>query len=78
MGNNTEKKSTYNYEAQKKYNEKSKHIGLKFISSEIEFYSQIEKVCNEKGISKQKYIKDAIMEKLKMDGFLSEWKKKIV
>ena len=72
MGNNTEKKSTYNYEAQKKYNEKSKHIGLKFISSEIEFYSQIEKVCNEKGISKQKYIKDAIMEKLKRDGFLSE------
>ena len=67
-----EKKSTYNYEAQKKYNEKSKHIGLKFIESEIEFYSQIEKVCNEKGISKQKYIKDAIAEKLKRDGFLSE------
>ena len=68
----TEKKSTYNYEAQKKYNEKSKHIGLKFIESEIDFYNQIEKVCNEKGVSKQKYIKDAIMEKLKKDGFLSE------
>ena len=71
MGN-TEKKSTYNYEAQKKYNEKSKHIGLKFIESEIEFYNQIEKACNEKGISKQEYIKDAIMGKLKRDGFLSE------
>ena len=71
MGN-TEKKSTYNYEAQKKYNEKSKHIGLKFIESEIEFYNQIEKACNEKGISKQKYIKKSIMEKLKRDGFLSE------
>ena len=69
---NTEKKSTYNYEAQKKYNEKSKHIGLKFIESEIEFYNQIEKACNEKGISKQKYIKDAIMEKLEKDGCLSE------
>ena len=67
-----EKKSTYNYEAQKKYNEKSKHIGLKFIASEIEFYNQIEKACNENGVSKQKYIKDAIVEKLKKDGFLSE------
>ena len=67
-----EKKSTYNYEAQKKYNEKSKHVGLKFIESEIEFYNQIEKACNEKGISKQKYIKDAIAEKLERDGFLSE------
>ena len=68
----TEKKSTYNYEAQKKYNEKSKHIGLKFIENEIEFYNRIETACTEKGISKQKYIKDAIMEKLKRDGFLSE------
>ena len=68
----TEKKSTYNYEAQKKYNENSKHIGLKFIASEIEFYNQIEKVCNTIGCSKQKYIKIAIEEKLKRDGFLSE------
>ena len=72
MTDNTEKKSTYNYEAQKRYNEKSKHIGLKFIESEIDFYNQIEKVCIEKGISKQKYINDAITEKLKRDGFLSE------
>ena len=28
---------------------------------------------NEKNMSKQKYIKDAIAEKLKRDGFLSEW-----
>ena len=67
-----EKKSTYNYEAQKRYNEKSKHIGLKFIASEIEFYNQIEKACNVNRVSKQKYIKDAIEEKLKRDGFLSE------
>ena len=72
MENNTEKKSTYNYEAQKRYNKKSKHIGLKFIESEIDFYNQIEKACNENGVSKQKYIKDAIVEKLKRDGFLSE------
>ena len=68
----TEKKSTYNYEAQKKYNEKSKHIGLKFVASEIEFYNQIETACNENGASKQKYIKDAIVEKLERDGFLRE------
>lgn len=67
-----EKKSTYNYEAQKKYNENSKHIGLKFITNEIDFYNQIEKVCNEKGISKQSYIKSAIREKLEKDGYLSE------
>ena len=67
-----EKKSTYNYEAQKKYNENSKHIGLKFIANEIEFYNQIESVCNVKGISKQAYIKSAIREKLAHDGYLSE------
>ena len=50
----------------------SKICGIKFIASEIEFYNQIETACNEKGISKQKYIKDAIAEKLKRDGFLSE------
>ena len=72
MADNTEKKSTYNYKAQKKYNENSKHIGLKFITSEIDFYNQIEKACKKNGISKQKYIKDAIMEKLKRDRFLSE------
>lgn len=72
MIENTEKKSTYNYKAQKKYNENSKHIGLKFIASEIDFYNQIEKVCNEKEISKQAYIKSAIREKLVHDGYLSE------
>ena len=70
MADNIEKKSTYNYEAQKRYNEKSRHIGLKFIASEIDFYNQIEKACNEKNMSKQKYIKDAIMEKLKRDGYI--------
>lgn len=72
MTDNTKKKSTYNYEAQKRYNEKSRHIGLKFIESEIDFYNQVETACNEKGISKQKYIKVAIVEKLKRDGFLIE------
>lgn len=67
-----EKKSTYNYEAQKKYNENSKHIGLKFIASEIDFYNQIEKACNDMECSKQNYIKTAIREKLVNDGYLSE------
>ena len=72
MADNTEKKNTYNYEAQKRYNENSKHIGLKFIASEIDFYNQIEKVCNTIGCSKQNYIKTAIREKLVKDGYLSE------
>ena len=68
----TEKKSTYNYEAQKKYNEKNVVISLKFIHSEKSFLDSIEKACHNTGMSRQKYIKDAIKEKLKKDGFLSE------
>ena len=66
----TEKKSTYNYEAQKKYNEKNVVISLKFIHSEKSFLDSIEKACHNTGISRQKYIKDAIMEKLKRDGYI--------
>ena len=60
----TEKKSTYSYDAQKKYNSKSMHIGLKFIESEKEFYNQIETVCKILNCSKQNFIKTAIREKL--------------
>ena len=66
----TEKKSTYNYEAQKKYNEKNVVISLKFIHSEKSFLDSIEKACHNTGMSRQKYIKDAIMEKLKKDGYI--------
>lgn len=59
-----EKKSTYNYEAQKRYNSKSMHIGLKFIESEKEFYNQIETACSSLNCSKQNFIKTAIKEKL--------------
>lgn len=65
-----EKKSTYNYEAQKRYNSKSMHIGLKFVEGEKEFYNQIEKACDNLNCSKQNFIKTAIREKLKRDGFL--------
>ena len=59
-----EKKSTYNYEAQKKYNAKNSYINLKFIQSESDFFEQIEKACNILGTSKQGFIKTAIREKL--------------
>lgn len=65
----TKKKSTYNYESQKKYNSKSTYIGLKFIESEKDFYEQIETACATKKCSKQSYIKTAIREKLERDGF---------
>ena len=68
----TEKKSTYNYEAQKKYNEKNVVISLKFIHSEKSFLDSIEKACHNTGMSRQKYIKDAIMEKLKRDGYMPD------
>ena len=60
----TKKATTYNYESQKKYNEKSTHIGLKFIHKEKDFYDEIEKACNVLGVSKQAFIKMAIREKL--------------
>ena len=60
----TKKATTYNYESQKKYNEKSIHIGLKFIHKEKGFYDEIEKACSGLGISKQAFIKLAIREKL--------------
>ena len=65
-----DKKSTYNYEAQKKYNENSKIIGLKFIGKEKDFYDTIGNACDTLGMSKQGYIKQAIREKLERDGFL--------
>lgn len=58
------KKSTYNYESQKRYNSKSMHIGLKFIESEKEFYNEIETACDVLNCSKQNFIKTAIREKL--------------
>ena len=66
----TEKKSTYNYEAQKKKKKKNVVISLKFIHSEKSFLDSIEKACQNTGMSRTKYIKDAIMEKLKRDGYI--------
>ena len=68
--NENGKKSTYNYESQKKYNEKNVVITMKFIHSEKEFLQSIEKACNSLGVSRQAYIKTAIREKLERDGFL--------
>ena len=62
--NENGKKSTYNYDAQKRYNSKSMHIGLKFIESEKEFYNKIETACDNLNCSKQNFIKTAIREKL--------------
>ena len=68
----TEKKSTYNYEAQKKNNEKNVVISLKVIHAEKSFLDSIEKACHNTGMSRQKYIKDAIIEKKKKDGYMPD------
>ena len=62
------RKSTYNYESQKKYNEKNVVITMKFIHSEKDFLQSIEKACDSLGMSKQGFIKMAIREKLERDG----------
>lgn len=71
--NENRKKNTYNYESQKKYNEKNVVITMKFIHSEKEFLQCLESACNSLEISRQAYIKTAIREKLERDGFLNCW-----
>jgi len=69
-----QKKSTYNYESQKKYNAKNTVISLKFIHSENDFLKQIENASNILGMSRQAFIKQAIREKLEHDDFLNDEK----
>lgn len=68
--NENGKKSTYNYESQKKYNKKNTVVSLKFIHSENDFLQDIENACKSLEISRQSYIKIAIREKLERDGFI--------
>ena len=70
MTNIANKKSTYNYEAQKKYNAKNNFVNLKFVQTENDFFECIENACLTLGMSKQGFIKAAIREKLERDGYL--------
>lgn len=61
------KKNTYNYDSQKRYNDKNKIYSIKYLPSEFDVVNQIEKACERLNMSKQSFIKIAIIEKLERD-----------
>ena len=69
-GNN--KKSTYFKDSQKRYGEKCIKYTVKYTLNESEVSAVVVDVIGKSGKSPNRWIKDAIAEKLKRDGFLSE------
>ena len=69
-GNN--KKNTYFRDSQKRYGEKCVKYTVKYTLNESEVSAIVMDAIAKSGKSPNRWIKDAIAEKLKMDGFLSE------
>ena len=69
-GNN--KKSTYFKDSQKRYGEKCVKYTVKYTLNESDISSVVMDAIGKSGKTPNRWIKDAIMEKLKRDGFLSE------
>ena len=74
--NNTDnvnnKKSTYFKDSQKRYGEKCVKYTVKYTLNENEVSAIVVNAIAKSGKSPNRWIKDAIMEKLKRDEFLSE------
>ena len=72
--NSTENKNNYNKEVQDRYKAKCMQIAIRYgVNNDDVMISQaIEKYCSENNCSRGSFTRDAIMEKLKRDGFLSE------
>ena len=66
------KKSTYFAESQKRYGEKCVKYTVKYTLNESEVSAIVMDAIAKSGKSPNRWIKDAIEEKLKRDGFLSE------
>ena len=69
-GNN--KKNTYFKDSQKRYGEKCIKYTVKYTLNESEVSAIVMDVIGKSGKSPNRWIKDAIAEKLKRDGFLSD------
>ena len=69
-GNN--KKRTYFRDSQKRYGEKCVKYTVKYTLNESELSAIVVDAIGKSGKSPNRWIKDAIVEKLKRDGFLSE------
>ena len=71
--NNTDnvnnKKSTYFKDSQKRYGEKCVKYTVKYTLNESDVSAVVVDVIEKSGLTANRWIKDAIMEKLKRDGF---------
>ena len=66
------KKSTYFAESQKRYGEKCVKYTVKYTLNESDVSAIVMDAIGKSGLTANRWIKDAIEEKLKCDGFLSE------
>ena len=70
--NTNNKKSTYFKDSQKRYGEKCVKYTVKYTLNESEVSTIVVDAIRKSGLTANRWIKDAIVEKLKRDGFLSE------
>ena len=72
--NSAENKNNYNKEVQDRYKAKCMQIAIRYGVNEddLTVSQAIEKYCHYNGCSRGSFTRDAIMEKLERDGFLSE------
>ena len=72
--NSAENKNNYNKEVQDRYKAKCMQIAIRYgVNEDDLMISQaIEKYCRDNGCSRGSFTRDAIVEKLERDGFLSE------
>ena len=66
------KKSTYFKDSQKRYGEKCVKYTVKYTLNESEVSTIVVDAIGKSGLTANRWIKDAIVEKLKRDGFLSK------
>ena len=66
------KKSTYFVESQKRYGKKCVKYTVKYTLNESDISAVVMDAIGKSGKTPNRWIKDAIMEKLKRDGFLNE------
>ena len=70
--NENNKKSTYFKDSQKRYGEKCVKYTVKYTLNESEVSTIVVDAIGKSGLTANRWIKDAIEEKLKRDGYLSE------
>ena len=74
--NNTDnvnnKKSTYFADSQKRYGEKCVKYTVKYTLNESDISAVVVDVIGKSGLTANRWIKDAIKEKLKMDGYIGD------